>query len=227
MAASRDKALGCRKHAHIEKYVTEDGILELVDIDEETRHQSQYRGCKILSGQASYQWRSPQECSPTPVGLLTGRLSLSEKNLLLLIHTSHSHLQSSFDFCPSLTSSAPSCVESPPPPNMGCTNWTYYFGFVNISMSHLDVLSFVMGIVPTLGVQYLWGYCKHTKRASKHILGKAHSSHTLEPIPPHARRPSCYPFIGSRPFTGSPPATAPPVPGTAVMAWPSQCNPHA
>ena len=113
---------------------------------------------------------------------------------------------------------------------MGCTQSNqYFFGFVNLSISHLDVLSFALGMALTLGIQYMFRYCKHTQRASKHILGsRKFPSHTLGSVP-HAR-PNFYPYPGPTSFSNTPegpPATAPPVPGTAVMAWPSQCSPSS
>ena len=135
-----------------------------------------------------------------------------------------------------------SCLDSRAPPTvlvfsasaqpfsskMGCTqSTTYYFGFINFSLSHLDILSFALGVVLTLGVQYLFQYCKHTRRASRHVLGKSRSSRRLEPHPLRATA-SCYPFSAPWPFSGAqeePPATAPPVPpGMAIMPWPPQCS---
>ena len=54
---------------------------------------------------------------------------------------------------------------------MGCTQSSnYYLGFINISISHLDALSFVARVLLTLLFQYLWSYCRHTRKDSCHIL---------------------------------------------------------
>ena len=109
---------------------------------------------------------------------------------------------------------------------MGCTQSNqYYFGFVNISLSHLDVLSFALGVAITLGIQCLWSYCKNTRRASQHILGKIPSRSWAPRTLPAGQ--GFYPYPAPTSFSHStegPPATAPPAPGTAVMPWPSQCS---
>ena len=46
----------------------------------------------------------------------------------------------------------------------------YYFGFINVSVSHLDVLSFFLGVVCAVAAQAVWGWFKRQKQASKHIL---------------------------------------------------------
>ena len=109
---------------------------------------------------------------------------------------------------------------------MGCTQSTqYYFGFINISLSHLDVLSFALGVALTLGLQCLWSYCKNTRRASQHILGKIPSRNWAPRTLPAG--PGFYPYPAPTSFphpTEEPPATAPPAPGTAVMPWKYQCS---
>ena len=106
----------------------------------------------------------------------------------------------------------------------GYCSTEYYFGFINISFSHLDILSFMLGFGFAIGIQYIWNYCKHTKRASNHILGKSKKNcGTMEMQAATASQPaSCYPYPMTSPFPPYPgvmQATAPPAQGTAVVPW--------
>ena len=110
-----------------------------------------------------------------------------------------------------------------PPPvshgNMGYSqSSTYYFGIVNVSFDHLDVLSFVLGVCFAVGVSYCYSYCKHTRRASRQVLGKSRqgTAHQPQAAPfwswPSACRPAEVP-------SGPPPPSAPP---TTLVPWPTQ-----
>ena len=56
---------------------------------------------------------------------------------------------------------------------MGCSQSSqYYLGFINISVSHIDVLSFVLGVVVAVGTMYLVSCVKDHKKANRHILGR-------------------------------------------------------
>ena len=56
---------------------------------------------------------------------------------------------------------------------MGCTQSNqYYLGFLNISISHIDVLSFFLGIAVAIGTIYLVGCIRHQRKANNHILGR-------------------------------------------------------
>ena len=105
----------------------------------------------------------------------------------------------------------------------GCYSTEYYFGFVNISVSHLDVLSFALVVAFAFGMQALYSYCKNSKRATKHILGRASAQKggqgpgqlpaaaTYLPYP----MPPTYP-----PPPGEMQATAPhAAPTTALVPW--------
>ena len=104
----------------------------------------------------------------------------------------------------------------------GCNSTEYFFGFINISFSHLDVLSFMLRFGVAIGMQYLWQYCKHTKRASKHILGKSAKNRGVVEMQAASQPASYYPYPMSPPLPPSPgvmQATAPPAQATAVVPW--------
>ena len=103
--------------------------------------------------------------------------------------------------------------------DMGCSqSSTYYFGIINVSFDHLDVLSFVLGVCFALGVSYCYSYCKHTRRASRHLLGKSGrgAAHGQQSSPfwswPSTWRPADVP-------PGPPPPSAP---STTTVPWPTQ-----
>ena len=106
-----------------------------------------------------------------------------------------------------------------------CSTANYYFGFVNLSFSHLDVLSFALGCLFALGVQYLVTYCKNTKRASLHVLGKKKTGRESMESPGAAagvQQHGYYPYPMPRPMPLYPdpaPASAPPPAGTTVIPW--------
>ena len=114
----------------------------------------------------------------------------------------------------------------------GCYSTEYYFGFINISFSHLDVLSFVLGFGFALGMQALWNYCKNTRRASQHILGKVSAKNWgLGQLPAASCQPpaaSYLPYPMPPPLPPSPgvmQSTAPPAAqATAVVPWKYQSN---
>ena len=55
---------------------------------------------------------------------------------------------------------------------MGCSQSSqYYLSFINISFSHIDVLSFVLGVAVAVGTIYLIGCIRHQRRANNEILG--------------------------------------------------------
>ena len=112
--------------------------------------------------------------------------------------------------------------------NMGCSQSVeYYFGFININISHLDLLSFALGVGLTLAAQCLWTYCKNSRRAAQHILGKIPAQKGGQrAIPPAAYNGGFYPYPPAPPCPPPTvePATAPPAPGTAVMPWKYQCS---
>ena len=101
----------------------------------------------------------------------------------------------------------------------------YYFGFINLSISHIDVLSFVMGVVLTIGVMALVRRCKEHRRAARHILGKSKQRYNgkARSGPDMDWGPQASP-----PFymmtSMMPPAPTAPYPGahkTASIPWPS------
>ena len=162
-------------------------------------------------------------CSHNP-----GELASAEKELCHRSLSPPHDPQSALDFPhkPPLLVSLSFC--SPPllpvPDSMGCTQSnSYYFGIVNLSLDHLDVFSFALGVVFILGVSYTYSYCKYTRRASRHVLGKTRHS---EARPPRAPPSSPFPWRWSSARTqgDTPPAAPPPTapPGTGLMAWPSQ-----
>ena len=56
---------------------------------------------------------------------------------------------------------------------MGCSQSSqYYLGFINVSFSHVDVLSFVLGVEITIGTVYLVGCIRDHKKANNQILGR-------------------------------------------------------
>ena len=66
---------------------------------------------------------------------------------------------------------------------MGCSQSSqYYLGFINVSFSHVDVLSFVLGVEITIGTVYLVGCIRDHKKANNQILGheKAKNYHGWE-----------------------------------------------
>ena len=106
----------------------------------------------------------------------------------------------------------------------------YYFGSVNVNISHLDVLSFMLGAAFAFGVQAMWTYCKKQKQATKHILkgatgqkwgqgpGQQPAGANYLPynIPP---MPSTYPPAPGLMQPTAPPAAPPAAPTTAVVPW--------
>ena len=57
---------------------------------------------------------------------------------------------------------------------MGCAQSnTYYFGFINVAISHIDLFSFVIGVALTVGLFYLVGCVRHQRQANRHILNNA------------------------------------------------------
>ena len=80
----------------------------------------------------------------------------------------------------------------------------------------------MLGFGVAIGMQYLWQYCKHTKRASNHILGKSKKIWGVMEMQAASQPASCYPYPMTSPFPPSPgvmQATAPPAQGTAVVPW--------
>ena len=56
---------------------------------------------------------------------------------------------------------------------MGCSQLSqYYLGFINISVSHVDVLSFVLGVVLTVATMYLVNCVRDNRKVNRHILGR-------------------------------------------------------
>ena len=56
---------------------------------------------------------------------------------------------------------------------MGCSQSSqYYLGFINISVSHVDVLSFVLGVVLTVATMYLVNCVRDNRKVNRHILGR-------------------------------------------------------
>ena len=109
----------------------------------------------------------------------------------------------------------------------GCYSTEYYLGFVNINISHLDVLSFMLGAAFAYGVQALYSYCKKQKRATKHILtgvsaqkwgqGPGQQPAVANYLP--YTMPPVYPPAPG-PMQPTAPAAAPPAaPTTAVVPW--------
>ena len=99
----------------------------------------------------------------------------------------------------------------------------YYFGFINVSVSHLDVLSFFMGVVCAVAAQAIYNWCKRQKNASKHILrgatahkwGKGGSNGEMrDPYMPYGFPPG--PWMMPPPGQAMPTAPAPP-PSTALV----------
>ena len=106
----------------------------------------------------------------------------------------------------------------------------YYFGFINLNISHLDVLSFMLGCLFAMGAQALWSCCKKHRQATKSILrsatgqmwgqGQGHQmtgAHYLPynypPMPPAYQ-------TAQGPMQPSAPTPAPPAPvSTAVVPY--------
>ena len=98
---------------------------------------------------------------------------------------------------------------------MGCSQSSeYYFGFINLNLSHLDVLSFVLGVVATVGTMYLVTCIRDSRKANKHILGRGKAK-------PY--KGGCGP--GGGPDWGSPPIYAPYSLPAAPVASPSMLSP--
>ena len=97
----------------------------------------------------------------------------------------------------------------------------YYFGFVNVSVSHLDILSFFLGCIFTVAAQALYTWCKGQRKASKHIItahkwGKGGNqgemmNQFMPYMPPQ-------PWMMPPPGPAMPTAPAPP-PTTALVPW--------
>ena len=110
-----------------------------------------------------------------------------------------------------------------------CSTANYYFGFVNLSFSHLDVLSFALGCLFALGVQYLVQYCRMNKKASLHVLGKKKSARGAMESPGAAagvQQQGYYPYSNSYPMPRPMPlypdpaqASAPAPAGTTIIPW--------
>ena len=108
-----------------------------------------------------------------------------------------------------------------------CYSTEYYLGFVDINISHLDVLSFMLGAVFAYGVQALYSCCKKQKRATKHILtgvsaqkwgqgpGQQPAVANYLPYP----MPPTYPPTPGPMQASAPPAAPPAAPTTAVVPW--------
>ena len=60
-----------------------------------------------------------------------------------------------------------------------CQSSEVYVGFINLNVTHLDVLSFALGALFAVALWYLVNYCKLGRRANKHVLrgapGPAHA----------------------------------------------------
>ena len=102
----------------------------------------------------------------------------------------------------------------------------YYFGFVNISVSHLDVLSFFLGAAFAVAVQAAWGCCKRQKQATCHILRGA-TAHKWAQGPGKMEMGANYlpynypPGPGPMPPPGptAPPAMPPAPASTTIVPW--------
>ena len=109
---------------------------------------------------------------------------------------------------------------------------SYYFGFVNFSFSHLDVLSFALGCLFAVGMQYLVAYCRMNKKANLHVLGKKKAARGvgMESAVAAAggQQPGYYPYPSypnypmPRPMPLYPDpgqASAPAPAGTTIIPW--------
>ena len=57
---------------------------------------------------------------------------------------------------------------------MGCaqsTETNYYLGFINVSISHMDLFSFFLGICVTVGMLYIIRCIRTNRKLHRHILG--------------------------------------------------------
>ena len=63
---------------------------------------------------------------------------------------------------------------------MGCSQSNqYYLGFINISISHMDIFSFILGILLTVATMYIIRCAKANKKVHRHILGRGKTGTTF------------------------------------------------
>ena len=90
---------------------------------------------------------------------------------------------------------------------MGCaqsTETNYYFGFLNVNISHMDLFSFILGICVTVGMLYLIRCVRTNRKIHKHILGGHQwASYPMQPMA------TSYPTSPTAPYQNSNTKTSP------------------